>query len=101
MSSKTWKELKCEHFNEEEVQQIRLEAAMELAELRLGELRQKLGVTQAELAERMKVAQPYLSKIENSEDFYLSTLHRYIQALGGRVELHAIFDDQETVAVQI
>jgi len=101
MNPKTWTQLKREHFSEEEIQRIRLEAALELAELRLGELRQKLGVTQAELAKRMKVAQPYLSKIENSDDFYLSTLHRYIQALGGRVELRAIFEDEEPVAVQI
>lgn len=101
MSRKTWSELKRERYSEEEIQQMRFEAAVELAEFRLGELRQRLGVTQVELAERMEVAQPYLSKIENSEDFYLSTLNRYIQALGGRIELRAIFDDEEPVAVRV
>jgi predicted transcriptional regulator len=97
MGKKTWNELKREHFTDEEVEQIRVEAAMELAELRLGELRQKLGITQIEMAERMEAAQPYLSKIENSEDFYLSTLKRYIRALGGRLEIHAVVDDEQVI----
>lgn len=97
MSSKSWNELKRENFSDEEFEDIRFEAAMELAELRLGELRRKLGVTQAELAERMEAAQPHLSKIENSEDFYISTLKRYIRALGGRVEIRAVFDDEQVV----
>jgi transcriptional regulator with XRE-family HTH domain len=101
MGSKTWDDLKRKQFTEDERERIRFEAAIELAELRLGELRQKLGVTQAELAERMEAAQPHLSKIENSEDFYLSTLKRYIQALGGRLELRAVFDGEEQIALRV
>lgn len=95
MSKKTWKELKREHLGEDEVERIRYEAAMELAEVGLGELRQRLGVTQAELAARMESAQPHLSKIENSEDYYISTLKRYIEALGGHIEIRAVFSDDE------
>lgn len=97
MSEKTWEELKKEHLSEEEIARIRQSAAMELVELSLGELRKKVGVTQEELAERMETAQPYLSKIENSEDYYLSTLKRYIEALGGHLELRAVFerDDED------
>lgn len=92
MNDKTWKELKREHLSEEEIDRIRRDAAMELVELSLGELRKNVGVTQEELAERMETAQPYLSKIENSEDYYLSTLKRYIEALGGHLEIRAVFD---------
>lgn len=97
MGNKSWSELKRDNLTEQEIEAIRFEAALELAELRLGELRRKLGVTQAELAERMEAAQPHLSKIENSEDFYISTLKRYIRALGGRVEIRADFGDEQVV----
>lgn len=101
MGTKAWDELKKEHYSEDEIQEIRQEAAFELAEMKLGELRKQRGLTQEEVAERMQASQPQLSKIENSEDLYLSTLKRYIEALGGDVEIHAKFDGDEAVRVGI
>ncbi len=101
MGTRSLEDLEKKHFSEEERQQNRYEAALELAELRLGELRKKLGVTQEELAERMEAAQSHLSKIENAEDYYLSTLKRYIQALGGRLEVHAVFDEADHEEVRL
>jgi hypothetical protein len=40
------------------------------------------------------MAQGELSKIENREDHRLSTLRRYIKALGGDLEVVAVFDDK-------
>ncbi len=34
------------------------------------------------------------SRIENEVDVRLSTLERYVEALGGRLEIHAVFDDE-------
>jgi hypothetical protein len=31
--------------------------------------------------------------IENGIDVRLSTLERYVEALGGKLEIHAVFDD--------
>lgn len=101
MGTRSLEDLEKEHFTEEERQQQRFDAAVELAELRLGELRRKLGVTQEELSGRMQAAQSHLSKIENAEDYYLSTLKRYIQALGGRLEVHAVFEDEEHEEVRL
>jgi len=62
--------------------------------LALAELRQSLGQTQQDLAEKLGVSQPNVSRIEHEEDVYLSTLREYVEALGGRLEITAVFADQ-------
>lgn len=71
------------------------------AEIQLHALRESRGITQAELAERMAVARPRVSKIESAtEDLRLSTLDRYVAALGGHLEINAVFDDGTKLAVR-
>lgn len=65
--------------------------------LALAELREARGLTQMTTAARMGTTQPNISAIERREDVYLSTLHNYVAALGGRVEVHAIFPDADFV----
>ena len=62
--------------------------------LTLTTLREARGRTQAELAEALAVSQSNIARIEHREDHYLSTLSEYIAALGGRLELVAVFPDQ-------
>lgn len=68
------------------------------AELRLGELRNRRGLSQAALAEALSVSQPNISRIEQEDDVYLSTLPRYVAALGGHLEVQAVFPE-ETVTL--
>ncbi|MBV9685108.1 MAG: XRE family transcriptional regulator [Solirubrobacterales bacterium] len=68
------------------------------AELRLAEARRRRGVSQATIAEALDVSQPNVSRIEQEQDVYLSTLARYVAALGGHLEVLAVFDD-ETVTL--
>ena len=35
-----------------------------------------------------------MSQLENQSDLYLSTLKRYIEALGGELEVVAVFDGE-------
>lgn len=44
--------------------------------------------------EGVEVTQANLSRIEHQDDLYLSTLRGYVEALGGRLELRAVFPDQ-------
>lgn len=60
----------------------------------LGELRRSRAVTQVELAQRLEVAQATVSKFEKSSPA-VSTVRRYVEALGGRLELVAVFDDDQ------
>lgn len=60
---------------------------------RLKELRNQRRVSQSELAKTLKIGQTALSHAETRSDMKLSTLVEYIRALGGRIDLAAIFDD--------
>jgi transcriptional regulator with XRE-family HTH domain len=60
---------------------------------RLSELRQARRMTQVALAERLNMVQPSVSRLERQADLYVSTLRRYIEAVGGRLEIHAVFPD--------
>lgn len=63
----------------------------------LTELRESRGVTQQQLAGALAVTQPNVSRIEHQDDLFLSTLRSYVEALGGRLELRAVFPDQTVV----
>jgi len=57
-------------------------------------------MTQAKLAEALGVNQGEVSKIEHRTDLYLSTLAEYVKALGGRLEIRAVFTDREVRITQ-
>jgi predicted XRE-type DNA-binding protein len=59
----------------------------------LAELREQRQVTQRELAEALEVTQSNVSRVEHEDDLYLSTLRGYVEALGGQLQLRAVFDD--------
>lgn len=58
-------------------------------------LRQGRKVTQAELAGILGVRQASISKLENQNDMRLGTLRRYVEALGGELEIRVRFPDEE------
>jgi DNA-binding XRE family transcriptional regulator len=60
----------------------------------LAELRQSLDLTQTELAETLDVSQRGVSHVEHEANPRLGTLADYVDALGGRLELRAVFDDR-------
>jgi transcriptional regulator with XRE-family HTH domain len=62
--------------------------------LTLYRLREQRGLTQENVAAELEVTQSNVSRVEHSSDLYLSTLSRYVEALGGRLELTAVFPDQ-------
>ncbi|MEX2093878.1 MAG: helix-turn-helix transcriptional regulator [Pirellulales bacterium] len=62
-----------------------------LGELLLAELRRAAGQTQGELAAKLDIKQPSLSKLENQSDMQISTLQRIVAALGGELEVLARF----------
>jgi transcriptional regulator with XRE-family HTH domain len=70
-------------------------------EMNLQELRQRVaGITQADLAELMKVTQGAISQLEKRNDALLSKLAEYIRALGGDLELVARFPDADVRIAQ-
>ena len=64
-----------------------------LREMALFELRQARERSQEDLARTLKVGQPAVAKLERRTDMYVSNLRRYIEALGGTLEIRARFPD--------
>src|SRR5438132_13760853 len=60
---------------------------------RLAEERKRHGLTQAQLAEAMGVTPGRVSQIERGEVSTIDAIARYIEALGGRLDLVASFGD--------
>jgi DNA-binding XRE family transcriptional regulator len=71
--------------------QIRLE------EITLRHLREKLGLSQSELAQRMDVQQPAISKLERRQNLELNTLRSVVNALGGTIEIIVRIPDREPI----
>jgi hypothetical protein len=62
--------------------------------LALADLRQSRHITQVQLADDLGITQGNVSRLEGRSDVYLSTLRRYVEALGGRLEITAVFGDE-------
>src|SRR5487761_203631 len=62
-----------------------------LAEMPLYELRHAMNLTQEELASTLNVKQATVSKLERRTDMYISTLARFVEAMGGELEVRARF----------
>jgi DNA-binding XRE family transcriptional regulator len=70
-----------------------------IEEVTLRQLRDLLGLTQAELAEKMKATQSHLSAFENRDDRLISTMRKYVEALGGKLRLQAVFDGGKVLEI--
>lgn len=68
--------------------------------LTLHELRKARAVSQAQLARKLAVGQPAVAKIERRSDMYVSNLRRYVEALGGTLEISARFPDGAVTITQ-
>lgn len=64
-----------------------------LAEYPLHELRAARELTRENLAQVLGITQATVSKLERRTDMYVSTLARFIEAMGGKLEIRAVFPD--------
>lgn len=71
-----------------------------LVEITLKELRQAFELTQKQLAETLKINQAAVSKMESQSDMYISTLRRFLEAMGATLKVVAEFPDHEVVIKQ-
>lgn len=70
-----------------------------IEEMPLRQLRAARALTQENLANTLGVRQSEISKIEKRTDVYLSTLASYIRAMGGELELRAVFPRGEIIRI--
>ena len=82
-------------FSAERKAKIATQTAKLKEEMALAELRQALKISQAQLAEKLQIKQPAISRLENRTDMYVSHLRQVIEAMGGELKITAIFPDVE------
>ena len=92
--SNSWKALKNARLSPEARARIRARVDAKLEELTLKAIREELALTQVEVSRNAEMTQSQLSRVENGSDHLTSTLRRYVEALGGKLEITAVFGDR-------
>jgi DNA-binding XRE family transcriptional regulator len=69
-------------------------------DLSLAELRRARALTQDQLAADLCVGQASIAKLERRTDMYLSTLRRFVEAMGGQLDIVARFPDHPQVRLR-
>jgi transcriptional regulator with XRE-family HTH domain len=96
-----WREIRKQRSPEREAQiKERVEREVNRIDASLAQLRHARELTQVQLAHALNVPQSTISKMEHRADLYLSTLRSYIEAMGGTLEIRAVFPDMEIVVTQ-
>ena len=75
-------------------------AAAMIETMALDELRAARSLTQQQLARVLGVNQAAISKLERRTDMYISTLKDFIEAMGGSLEIRAVFPDRGAVQIK-
>jgi hypothetical protein len=89
--NKSWKSLKQSRLSPAALARAGARTRAELEGLTLKGLRRELSRTQVEVSRSADMTQSELSRLEARNDHLTSTLRRYIEALGGELEVTAVF----------
>lgn len=98
MGRKSWKEIRATASPETIARAERKTEAI-MASMDLDALRKARRVTQTQLADRLKIRQGNVSRLERRDDMHVSTLREVVEALGGELEITARFPDGQAVRI--
>jgi hypothetical protein len=90
----SWDELVARNLTPEQIADAEAQASRNIEKMNLRAIREMVGVTQVEAAKRSKKTQGELSRIENNNNHRIETLRKYIEALGGDIEVIARFGNK-------
>jgi transcriptional regulator with XRE-family HTH domain len=96
--ARNYRELRAK-MNPADVAENNQRVREELQRMALDELRNAKQLTQADMAELLDVPQSSISRIEQRADMYLSTLRNYVQAMGGMLQIQAVFPEGGAVII--
>jgi predicted transcriptional regulator len=88
-------------FTPERRARVAAKAAALREAMTLEELRKSRALSQEDLASAMEVGQPAVAKLEKRADMHVSNLRRYVEALGGTLEITARFKEESVVISQV
>jgi DNA-binding transcriptional regulator YiaG len=91
---------KLAELSPEQRQEIEAETKLLIAEeMTRQQLRQALKLTQEQMAELLQVDQGNISRLEQRTDLMLSTLRKYITAMGGELKLVVEFPNRPPISL--
>ena len=73
-------------------------ARKKIAAIHLQQVREAAGLTQLQVAQRMGVTQASLSRMEHRPDVKISNIRKYIEAVGGRLEVSVVLPSHEKLS---
>jgi len=101
MGTKPWREIQNKHsrLTAEDISHAQAHATDAFSEFkrvtRIDQLRKARSLSQVQLAEQLGTNQGALSRLERQTDFYISTLRRFVHALGGELKIVVEFEGAE------
>jgi transcriptional regulator with XRE-family HTH domain len=69
-------------------------ATRDLADMELADLREALQLSQGDLAKKLRVTQAAISRLERRPNVLIESIANYVEALGGKLELHAVLPNR-------
>lgn len=85
---------KPSNFEERVAEKAKEVHAQRIGRLGLPGVRKRVKKSQANVAEQLGITQSQLSRFERRRDHRVSSLRKYVEALGGRLEIVAVFPDE-------
>ena len=82
---------------EEAVAEARKRNQADIDGHRLAARRKAVGLSQTDVADKMGVTKSRVSQIERGEVSTVDAIARYVQALGGQIQISAVFGDDQYI----
>jgi DNA-binding phage protein len=99
--TRSWKSVRAERLDTPAIARVTQRAGARVEQLTLQELRRVLAMTQVDVARTAQMTQSELSRLESRGDHRISTLRRYVEALGGELEVTAIFGGRRVKLTEV
>ena len=89
-----WQDVRKKKLTPQQLEAIDRAVEQDLVQMDLRAIRELMGRTQEDIAEAAEMTQSEVSRLERRPDVRLSTLKRFVEALGGEIEIFAAFGDK-------
>jgi len=101
VTTRSWKSVRAGRLAPAAIARVKKRAREQIEEQTLRELRQGFDLTQVDAARAAEMTQSELSRLESRGDHRISTLRRYVEALGGRLEVAAVFGGKRVKLTEV
>jgi predicted transcriptional regulator len=101
VTTRSWKSVRAARLTPVAAARAKKRAQVQIEEQSLRELRQGLDLTQVDAAKVAEMTQSELSRLESRGDHRISTLRRYVEALGGQLEVSAVFGGKRVKLTEV